>query len=163
MQRVSLKEVVTKGARGPDPEGGATRGLHAVPDGNDDVEVVASDRLVRRSNVQILHIAHLVKLPFPENVVQMPGYDRPVPPEQFSHLRLCQPARRPFQPHVYPDLPIGVLVNNHLATRYGHFMRLPARPCRWKPQKSCQIRQTTTQTNSTSYRGRILPQRCLSL
>src|SRR5688572_28351940 len=98
---------------GPLPEARTLNGLDAIPDRDDDVEVVEGDRFVRTSNVQILHIAFLRKFAVCKHVAYVLGHHRTLASEQIRHLRLSQPNRVAIKLHVQPDLTAGRLIKNN--------------------------------------------------
>ena len=95
-----LEKHIAEGSRCPLTKTGALDGLHAIADGNDDVEVVVTNimrlRLARNrpvpSGICKFCIYHFfLKLAFPEDVFDMPGNDRLIATKQLTHLVLGQP------------------------------------------------------------------------
>ena len=122
IDRVTLRKVLAQHLRRPDPELRAALRLHPIADGNDHVQAVEADRLVRPGNVQILHIAFLGQLAFAEHVANVLGDDRALAPEQLRHLCLRQPDRVVRKPCLYAHRAVRCLVDDDLAAGGGvHF------------------------------------------
>src|SRR4030067_3356697 len=106
--------MVPERAGSPEAEMGAEKGLDAVAHGNDDVEIVNLDWLVRICNMHFLHIAFPLQLPFLEDISDVPGNHRLVASEKLHHLRLRQPDCVAFPAHVQANLAVRRLEQRYL-------------------------------------------------
>jgi hypothetical protein len=89
VQGEALDDVLAEPLRGPDAELRAAMGLHAVADGDDDVEVVVLDLIglpVGGSCCRFCNNSRTPKLPIFEHVRHVPGDDRLVALEELGHL-----------------------------------------------------------------------------
>jgi hypothetical protein len=117
IEGIALDQMSPQHFRGPDAELGTAPRLYAVADENDDVEAVRGNRLVGGGNVQILHIAVPGQRVLARHIVNVLRDDRSLTTAQLTYLRLGQPDGVMVQAHVQPDLAIGCLVEDDLATR----------------------------------------------
>ena len=110
VQGEALDEVLAQPLRRPDAELRAAVGLHAVADGDDDVEVVVLDLgSVFPSAAVVANSATTASRPqlaLLEDVLDVPGDDRLVALEQLGHL----PERQPDGLAVEADLDAGAAV-----------------------------------------------------
>jgi hypothetical protein len=120
VEGVSAQQVVAQGARGPDPELGAALRVDPVADGEDGVEVEVVDVVglpVRGSMCKFCTNCLRLQLALLEDVADVLGDHRPLPPEELGHLLLAEPDRVPVEANVHPDIPVGSLIDDDLAAR----------------------------------------------
>ena len=91
LDRVALGKVLAQHPGRPLAKTRPLQRLDPIADGDDHVEAIEPDRLVRPGNVQILHIAGFFQFAFLKQVAEMLGDDRPLAPKQPAHLLLPEP------------------------------------------------------------------------
>lgn len=115
MEGVSAQEVVAERPCRPDAELRPALRVHAVPDGQDGVEVVKPYGLVGSGNVQKTHTAFFRQFAALEHVAEMSRDDRPVPVEERRHLSLRQPYAFRAEPDVESDFAVRGFEEDQIA------------------------------------------------
>ena len=99
----------------------------AVAYGNNHIECIKGNRLVRRRNVQKMHVAFFVQLPLLKDVFDVSSNHGSVALVQLSHLVFGKPYVILLQTNIYPGQTVARLINDHFSAIvfFTHFIPSP--------------------------------------
>ena len=79
--RGTHKETISQYSRCPLPKARSYNRLNSVSNRNNHIQAVICNRLVRKRNMQKMHIAFAIDLPFAKHIAYMSSYYRLIPLE----------------------------------------------------------------------------------